>query len=330
MSSDPTSLREIDEEEPGDQELEETQKRVSFESVIGQSVTLPSHRYFRKRSSATADSTSTHQSRFASISGILPSFPSFLSKGTSRGDSSGHSEVQLSRLTSVGEADAPTTATSDAPRVYRRYRVGDTCLVSNHQSQFARLVNRYGYPPGEGFTPEEQRGPYVYVLATVTKVHFEEDAEYYTVKRADTNVSQRADDEWMEPLRTPQGEAAARRAATEAAKGSTNEQDLDQNRESGQSTHVPLYSIATPLIWLLNWFHHIVATRFFKWLEDGKHVAQKNGRLFLNGKAPYSWSAQFTMVNFLVLCSTWYMFSDQIRLAFCPPSADWGVALSDL
>jgi hypothetical protein len=325
-----TSLREIEEEEPGDQEREDTPKRVSFESIIGQNVSSPPHRYFRKRSSATADSTGIQQSRFAGISGMLPSFPSFISRGTSRGGSSELSDDQPTRLASASEADAPTTIPSDAPRVYRRYRVGDTCLVSNHQSRFARLVNRYGYPPGEGFTPEEQRGPYVYVLATVTKVHFEEDAEYYTVMRADTGVYQRADDEWMEPLRTAQGEAAARRAATEAPKGSTNEQNLDQNRESGHSTHGPLYTVVTPFIWLFGWFYHIVVTRFYQWFENGKQVTQKNGRLFLNGMAPYSWSAKFTMVNFLVLCSMWYMFSDQLRLAFFPPSADWGLAISDL
>jgi hypothetical protein len=208
--------------------------------------------------------------------------------------------------------------------------VGDACLVSNHQSQFVNLVNRYGYPPGEGITPEEQRGPYVYVLATVTKVHFEEDAQYYTVIRADTGVEQRADDEWMEPLRTARGEAAARRAATESMKGSTNEQDLAQNRESGHSTHGPLYKIATPIIWLFNGFYHIVVTRLYTWFQVAKQVSEKNGRLFLNGMAPYSLSAKFTMVNFLVLCSTWYMFIDQARLAFLPPTADHGIAVSNL
>ena len=76
---------------------------------------------------------------------------------------------------------------------YRRYRVGDSVLVCNTQSRYANLVNRWGYPSGGGVTPEERRGPYIYVLATVKKVHFEEDAEYYTVTRADTGLDQRAD-----------------------------------------------------------------------------------------------------------------------------------------
>lgn len=76
---------------------------------------------------------------------------------------------------------------------YRRYRVGESCLVECQLSKLANLVNRYGFPAGQGYTPEEQRGPYMYVLATVKKVHFDEDAEYYTVTRADTEAEQRAD-----------------------------------------------------------------------------------------------------------------------------------------
>ena len=54
-------------------------------------------------------------------------------------------------------------------------------------------VNKFGFPRGEGKTAEEQNGPYVYVLATVRKVHFDEDLRYYTVARADCDTEQRAD-----------------------------------------------------------------------------------------------------------------------------------------
>jgi len=43
-------------------------------------------------------------------------------------------------------------------------------------------VNRLGFPQGQGETKEEKSGPWIYVLATVTAVHFEEDARYYTVQ----------------------------------------------------------------------------------------------------------------------------------------------------
>jgi hypothetical protein len=75
---------------------------------------------------------------------------------------------------------------------YRRYRVGDNVLVCCN-SHWAPLVNRYGFPPGDGTTAEEQSGPYSYVMATVRQVHFDEFAEYYTVKRADNGAEQRAD-----------------------------------------------------------------------------------------------------------------------------------------
>lgn len=75
---------------------------------------------------------------------------------------------------------------------YRRYRVGENVLICCN-SHWATLVNRYGFPPGEGTTAEEQNGPYAFVMATVLTVHFDEFAEYYTVKRADNGAEQRAD-----------------------------------------------------------------------------------------------------------------------------------------
>lgn len=54
-------------------------------------------------------------------------------------------------------------------------------------------VNIHGYPPGEGKTEMERQGPYVFVLAFVKFVHFDEDERYYTVVRADNGTEQRAD-----------------------------------------------------------------------------------------------------------------------------------------
>jgi hypothetical protein len=90
-------------------------------------------------------------------------------------------------------AAAVATEQDKALATYRRYRVGDSVLVCNTQSRWPNPVNKYGYPAGGGLTSEEMNGPYIYVLATVKKVHFEEDAEYYTVTRADTGLDQRAD-----------------------------------------------------------------------------------------------------------------------------------------
>jgi len=54
-------------------------------------------------------------------------------------------------------------------------------------------VNIHGYPPGEGKIEMERQGPYVFVLAFVKFVHFDEDERYYTVVRADNGTEQRAD-----------------------------------------------------------------------------------------------------------------------------------------
>ena len=131
----------------------------------------------------------------------------------------------------------------------------------------------------------------------------------------------------MEPLRTTRGEAAARRAATQFTNTDGDEQDHDN--DSGKGSHGPLYVILRPFIWFCGCFYHVVLKRIYQCLKKGVRFLQRNARLFLDGDK-YSFSAQFTMVNFLVLCSTWYVFIDQARLAFFKPTADLPLAIVDL
>lgn len=218
---------------------------------------------------------------------------------------------------------------TEPSRVYRRYRVGDPVLVSNHtdSSRVVNLVNRYGFPPGEGLVPEEQRGPYRYILATVAKVHFGENAQYYTVTRADTGNNQRADDEWMEPLLSARGEAAARRAATQYADADSD----DRNHENDSKlSRDPLYILVMPFVVLGRCIYQKVLKKIYLCLQKCVRFMQGQARLFLNGMPPYSCSVQFTMVNFLVVCSVWFNFLDSVRLAFCKPSADFSLAIVDL
>lgn len=341
MSENLALVSERDEEDHGGET--QTDEHRDTERVSFSVLTSPAARY---RQSTSATQTSGYASsdvssgsrghrHLPSLTDILPSFR--------RGESSeigGTNEsrplnraissavaTRLGRKTSSSEMDSTPILPTEASRVYRRYRVGDPVLVSNHSSRFANLVNRYGYPPGEGITPEEQRGPYLYLLATVTKVHFEEDAEYYTVLRGDTGVTQRADDEWMEPLRTARGEAAARRAATQFANVDSDEQD---HENESKHSHGPLYCLLAPFIFLCGRFYHVVFKRIYKYLKKCMWFVRRNATLCLNGMPPYSCSFQFTMVNFLVLCSIWYVFMDQARLAFFPPSADFPLAIVDL
>jgi hypothetical protein len=99
------------------------------------------------------------------------------------------------------EDDAANAAALAATtqNVFRGYVVGDSVLINDHMARWANQVNKYGYPPGQGNmngngnTPEEQRGPYLFVLGKVAKVHFEENSVYYTVTREDTNVGVRGE-----------------------------------------------------------------------------------------------------------------------------------------
>jgi hypothetical protein len=99
------------------------------------------------------------------------------------------------RQGSAGGGRSPENPFGNAHRSrapYRRYRVGENVLICSN-SHWATLVNIHGFPPGEGTTAEEQSGPYSFVMASVLTVHFDEFAEYYTVKRADSGAEQRAD-----------------------------------------------------------------------------------------------------------------------------------------
>jgi hypothetical protein len=135
--------------------------------------------------------------------------------------------------------------------------------------------------------------------------------------RADTGTSQRADDEWMEPLKTARGEAAARRAATHF------EDSHDNVENDSNHSHDPLYILFVPFIWLWRCIYH-------NCVEKCLRFTRRQAKLFLNGAPPYSCSSDFTMVNFFVLCNIWMVFMDQARLAFFPPSADFPLAIVDL
>ena len=74
--------------------------------------------------------------------------------------------------------------------LYRGYSVGDAVLVFSN-NRFSSCVNRFGFPPGAGRTPEEKTGPYLFVLGKVQQIHFEENSVFYTVRREDTDVDVR-------------------------------------------------------------------------------------------------------------------------------------------
>lgn len=54
-------------------------------------------------------------------------------------------------------------------------------------------VNAKGFPPGQGMTVAERHGPYIFVLAEIVKLHFENYFVSYSVKRHDTHRIQKVD-----------------------------------------------------------------------------------------------------------------------------------------
>ncbi|KAL7540169.1 hypothetical protein ACHAXR_009941 [Thalassiosira sp. AJA248-18] len=230
----------------------------------------------------------------------------------------------------------------------RRYGVGDYVLISNHgsnngntttnnnininnnpppPSHSINLVNRYGFPSwgGGATTSEERRGPYIHLLAQVTSVHFGEDAQYYTVRRMNDNQDQRADAQWMEPITNPVGIEAAKAAAQRRKESDDNgvysrNEGRDGRRGRG----------------IVKWLRHPCCTdavsnyctkRIYEYWKKLLRRTKRSTDGCLNGNRPYGISCRFTGVNFFVLCSIWYLYIDQLRLAFMPHSADYGCAV---
>ena len=140
----------------------------------------------------------TKSFRTPQVANKMPDFNSLSKSSRNLADSIMNRSIALarfSRATSMEEEANKRVQESQQPKrnIYRGYVVGDNVLVSNHQSKWASLVNRFGYPPGEGGTEEEKRGPYMYVLAKVKRVHFEEYSVYYTVTREDTGADMRGE-----------------------------------------------------------------------------------------------------------------------------------------
>eukprot|EP00977_Amphora_coffeiformis_P013823 scaffold3736_cov176-Amphora_coffeaeformis.AAC.8 len=237
---------------------------------------------------------------------------------------------------SPGAFNSPLQPTTTVARA-RRYQLGETALVNNHQSHWAVLVNQYGFPPGEGEKPEEQRGPYQFVLATVEQIHYDEYEVYYTVRRADNGAQQRGDAQYMHPILSEEGEMAAQRAATrsvldhEGDMEEDNEVDFDQgNRHQASSMFRVCGTVGMVLLYPLFLLASGIAQAIRPVTTAILKFVRKRAVLILNGEEPYACQIRWTAVNFVVLCATWYMFVDQARLAFFPPDADDSLAIINL
>lgn len=152
-----------------------------------------------------------------------------------------------------------------------------------------------------------------------------------------------SDVEWMEPLKTARGEAAALRAATEAAQISnlTDRGFAASGANAGPSisrgrsgffkvADFCAFLVLSPLLWMYDSFLQILGQPIVAYGHIALFAAKREAQLFLNGMKPFSISMRLTTVNLLVLCSTWHVFIDQARLAFFPPRADYAAAIVSL
>ena len=205
-----------------------------------------------------------------------------------------------------------------------QYAVDDTVLVFlnilNHTNSVdppeaftIAPVNKYGFQPGEGKGNEEQEGPFVYVMATVRRVHFNEDIPYYTVVREDTLTEQRADLAWMEPLTSVHGIEAAKRAAHQ-----TGWSAVTHESSMRESTGIPA---------LLSMPVKFVKSTLVPKYNSTRATLKEDVKRMLFGEAPFYCRLRVTGINLLVLGSFIYMFLQVVDLAFLPASWDYGVAV---
>ena len=246
-----------------------------------------------------------------------------------------------SQVLSIARADAYSPDEFHEPiksAIIRRYNPGESVLINNQSLGWVKLVNRHGYPSGYGDSAEERRGPYRFVIATVKAVHFEEVQAYYTVTLMYSGTDQRADAEYMHPILTTAGKEAAIKAATSSVEHpELNDDDgipghVHQDEQLSYCGYAFLccLSILYPLFWLYEMIEFVGTIYIMPCTKSTLAFLRFQGELILNGKGPYECPVRFTAVNFVVICSAWYMFIDQVRLSFLPPSSDTVVAKMNL
>jgi hypothetical protein len=263
----------------------------------------------------------------------------------------------------------------------RRYKQGEHVLIADSGNNgnnpstvdVGGLVNRFGYLFGEGSTPDERRGPYQYILATVKQVHFEEIHPFYTVTRADNGRNQRANAPEIWSIPTERADLLAARLVATLTRTRSHSRPTLSSSAAPTIHHTPLYqqyssgasggdaataaalgehhpdpshhhpSVRVPrgaaawlqsaiyyASWPLVWIDDVA---YFVWMAYLSPVVascctfvRQQSHRFLYGREPYICRLRLTAVNFIVLCSTTFMFVDHFRLAFLPPWSDHIVA----
>lgn len=140
----------------------------------------------------------------------------------------------------------------------------------------------------------------------------------------------------MEPILNKAGEEAARQAATEFAMGGScedeDQDEADNSPTEGNDTAFKVVEnilevLLLPFFLMYDLFVFVIGARLFRWAEVVFIFTRRQAHSFLHGHSPYEFSTTITTVNLIVVCSIWYMFIDQARLAFFPTNADYALAV---
>jgi hypothetical protein len=236
---------------------------------------------------------------------------------------------------------AAATAGNSGKRSHVQFGTDDRVLVmvsllniTNHEDDKDMFtidpVNKYGFPVGYNFpvgggnTEAERHGPFSFVIATVTNVHFDEDERYYTVRRYDTGTEQRADSGWMEPIKDLAGIESAMRAAHHTTRSAAEEVD-HVHRHDGLFQQVGMV-----LSGCVSWPAYFVRTTLRTFYRDFRAGAKAIATSTMHGDKRYAYRVSCTSINVLVLCSLIYLFLEPISLAFLTSDYDFGVAVTEL
>jgi hypothetical protein len=146
----------------------------------------------------------------------------------------------------------------------------------------------------------------------------------------------------MEPIKSHRGLEAARKAASESrdpgpsGEGDEEEEgygdgglgdDGEQRRGAFRIIESICVILLLPFLWLGDCFVSVIGAKLVRWSVALFLSSRRHAHLFLNGMSPFYCSARLTIVNLVVLCSIWYMFIDQVRLALFPTEADYTLAV---
>lgn len=195
----------------------------NIEDLYGDGAGLGSTTQFHNSDKFGDASSAKSYRRFASIlpfkQGRGVSAASRASKNDSYQSQVGENESLLMSLegsTNITDMNSAAAIVRNGMKPQRNFKKGENVLIAlpdvisedipqEEQNKELRKptvarVNKYGYPENKSKKEEHKSkkeelksGPFVYVIATVRKIHFKESARHYTVERADTGAWVRAD-----------------------------------------------------------------------------------------------------------------------------------------